>query len=201
MPISVQQFDFIAASQGIAVALRVAEEAGGVTGTRDVATQIELGTGGVSGLSGTTLSGQGGQFMPGTLVTDASQAIAAAGTATSGDILGGGGVAADVISTGGRNIQHIRAMYAGDQPADLPNAPFTATPVAEPTMVHAYYPDGRYHGLMSAADAAFLNLVVGEAPTAAAPGAAPGAALLFVTLFVFLVSHSLIFAWLSSLET
>ena len=172
MPISVQQFDFIAASQGIAVALRVAEEAGGVTGTRDVATQIELGTGGVSGLSGTTLSGQGGQFMPGTAITDLSQAIGAAGTATSGGILGGGGLAGDVFSPGGRNIQDILAMYAGDQPADLPNAPFTAPPVADPTMVHAYYPDGRYHGLMSAADAAFLNLVIGEAPTAAAAPAA-----------------------------
>ena len=50
-----------------------------------------------------------------------------------------------------------------------------ATPAATPdtTMVHAYYPDGRYHGLMSAADAAFLNLVVGDAPPGATPAATP----------------------------
>ena len=35
MPISVQQFDFIAETLGIAQALRDAEKAGGVTGTRD----------------------------------------------------------------------------------------------------------------------------------------------------------------------
>ena len=42
MPITVQQFDFIAATQGINEALRMAEQAGGVTGTRDVPTHIEL---------------------------------------------------------------------------------------------------------------------------------------------------------------
>ena len=53
----------------------------------------------------------------------------------------------------------------------------TADPAATPdtTMVHAYYPDGTYYGLMSAADAAFLSLVVGDAPTTAAPAAKPAA--------------------------
>ena len=169
MAITVQQFDFIAATQGINEALKVAEQAGGVTGTRDVATQVEV-VG--NGASGTQLSGQGGQYMPGTAVTDTSQAIGAAGSATSGDILGGGGSAADVFSPEGRNLQDIMNMYQGDTSANLLNAPVTATPVtaasaAAPDMVHAYYPDGRYHGLMSAADAAFLNLVVGDAPGAA----------------------------------
>ena len=48
-------------------------------------------------------------------------------------------------------------------------------------MVHAYYPPGspragEYYGLMSAADAAFLNLVPGEAPGAATNGAATNGA-------------------------
>ena len=42
MPITVQQFDFLAETQGIAAALRIAEESGGVTGTRDAPIHIEL---------------------------------------------------------------------------------------------------------------------------------------------------------------
>ena len=58
------------------------------------------------------------------------------------------------------------------------NAP-AAAPGSE--MVHAYYPPGspragEYHSFMSAADAAFLNLVVGEAPGAATNGAAANGA-------------------------
>ena len=69
VPITVQQFDFIAATQGINQALAAAEEAGGITGTRDVPTQIELGSGGKSGLHGTMLSGADTEYMPGTVVT------------------------------------------------------------------------------------------------------------------------------------
>ena len=54
-------------------------------------------------------------------------------------------------------------------------------PGPEAEMVHAYYPPGspragEYYGLMSAADAAFLNLVPGEAPGAATNGAATNGA-------------------------
>jgi hypothetical protein len=183
MPISVQQFDVIAAVSGIQAALDMAEQAGGVTGTRDVATQMDLGAVDPERpyISG-QLTGQGGQFMPGTVVTDTSTGIGAAGSATSGDILGGGGSAADVFTPEGRRIADIMSMYQGDTSTNPPNAPFTATPVtaapaATPDMVHAYFgPNagknaGEYVGLMTAAEAAFANYVVGNAP-----GAAPGAA-------------------------
>ena len=135
MPITVQQFDLIAAAQGINAALAVAEEAGGVTGTRDVATQIVEGT---SPSNPFSLSGADTQYMPGTVVTDASQGIGAAGTATSGDILGGGGLAADVYSPQGRNLQDIMNMYQEDTSA-IPefkvNAPVTEMPAATPAPV------------------------------------------------------------------
>ena len=111
MPITVQQFDFIAATQGINQALATAEQAGGITGTRDVPTQIELGTGGSSGLSGTKLSGGGGQYMPGTAVTDTSQGIGEAGTQASGQILGGGGLAEGATSTSGMSLQDLMSMF------------------------------------------------------------------------------------------
>jgi hypothetical protein len=123
MPITVQQFDFIAATQGINQALATAEQAGGITGTRDVPTQIELGTGGSSGLSGTKLSGGGGQYMPGTAVTDTSQGIGEAGTQASGQILGGGGLAEGATSTSGMSLQDLMSMFQGDTSEHLPNAP------------------------------------------------------------------------------
>ena len=93
MAITVQQFDFVAATQGINAAFELAEEAGGITGTRDVPTQIELGTErGPGNLHGTTLSGANTEYMPGTVVTDTSQGIGQAGTKASGKILGGGGL-------------------------------------------------------------------------------------------------------------
>ena len=135
MPITVQQFDLIAAAQGINAALAVAEEAGGVTGTREVATQIVEGT---SPSNPFSLSGADTQYMPGTVVTDASQGIGAAGTATSGDILGGGGLAANVYSPQGRNLQDIMNMYQEDTSA-IPefkvNAPVTEMPAATPAPV------------------------------------------------------------------
>ena len=134
MPISVQQFDVIAAVSGIHEAFRIAEEAGGVTGTRDVPTQMTLGAPDPSRpyITG-ELTGQGGQFMPGTVVTDTSQGIGAAGSATSGDILGGGGLAADVFTPQGRNLQDLMNMYQGDTSTNPPNAPVAPPPPAEDT--------------------------------------------------------------------
>ena len=58
-PITVQQFDFLAETQGINVALAAAEQSGGVTGTREVPTQVTIG--GTEGTPGAkaSLSGAG----------------------------------------------------------------------------------------------------------------------------------------------
>ena len=130
MPISVQQFDFIAETRGLTAALAMAEEAGGVTGTRDQATQIQLPGEGVetpTGMGagwGGGLTRSGGEYMPGTLATDTSTAIGAAGTGASGALnlmSGGGGVlSADQTLT----LQDLFARGAAtDTSGDLPNAP------------------------------------------------------------------------------
>jgi len=129
-PITVQQFDFVAETLGIAAALAAAEEAGGVTGTRDKPTQmvlpgegVETPTGMGSGWGGGLTTGGG--FMPGTLATDVSRGIGEAGTQASGmlNLMGGGGGG---VATAGQqqSLADLLALGAqGDPSANLPNAP------------------------------------------------------------------------------
>ena len=85
----------------------------------------------------------------------------------------------DVLSSLGQDMTGFTVAPEWSDPASqLPSGQGAAN---QQELVHAYNPPnhptdpGEYHGLMSAADAAWLNLVVGEAPTtAAAPAAASG---------------------------
>jgi hypothetical protein len=133
MTISVQQFDFIAETRGLTAALAAAEQAGGVTGTRDQATQIQLPGAGVetpTGMGagwGGGLTRSGGEYMPGTLATDTSTALGVGGTAASGalNLMGGGGGVASAAQQ--QTLQDLIARGAAtDTSGDLPNAPIAA---------------------------------------------------------------------------
>ena len=121
MPITVQQFDLIAEVNGSGAALAAAEQAGGVVGTRadDIGTQIEVGP--RAGGSTAQLSGQGGEFLPGTLVTDTSRTIGEAGSAYSGQVLnrpGGGGQTG--VNLDSRLLADIMSAAAAANAAPIP---------------------------------------------------------------------------------
>ena len=168
MPISVQQFDFLAETVGIHAAMARAEEAGGITGTRDVSTQIEMGPRPGSTSSKASLSGMGGQYTPGTVQTDTSQGIGEAGTAASGqtlaDIMGGtgdrGGLATDVSTSSGQSLADLMNMFQGDTSAFTSNAPVVApAPLAVPTPAEALMTRATAGEILTVADIATLDTV------------------------------------------
>ena len=118
MSITVQQFDFIAEVHGIAAALAAAEEAGGVRGTRDQATQIQTVTDPLAPNTGLRQLTPSDQFIPGTLETDTSRDIGAVGTAAS---VGGVGTVAQQGT-----LADIMAANLQADPWSTPNAPIAA---------------------------------------------------------------------------
>ena len=165
MAITVQQFDFIAETQGINRALAMAEEAGGVTGTRDQPTQMVLPGAGVETPTGMGASWgggltTGGGYMPGTLATDVSRGIGEAGTAASGglNLMGGGG--GGVVTAGQQQtLADLLALGAQeDTSAYLPNAPLGGVTPGAPKAATAA------EALMARANAGEI-LSVGEIAT------------------------------------
>ncbi len=160
MAITVQQFDFIAEVQGYPAAFAAAEEAGGVTGTRtEPGTQIEIASPGspFAGGSKSRLTSGGGQYIPGTVVTDTSQAIGAAGSDLSGQTLnrpGGGGVAT------GDQIASLAEIMLQENPyvdSTLVNAP--VAPAAAPTPAEALMARANAGEILTVADIATLDPV------------------------------------------
>ena len=170
MPITVQQFDFLAETQGFNVAMAAAEQSGGITGTREVPTQIEVAPEGSPFAGGSTarLSGPGSGYMPGTVQTDTSRAIGEAGTAFSGqtlaDLMGGtgdrGGLAEGVTTESGLSLTDLMNMFQGDTSTFTPSAPggvAAAAPAATPTAAEALMTRAEAGEILTVADIATLD--------------------------------------------
>ena len=121
MPITVQQFDFIAEVNGIGAALAAAEQAGGVVGTRSP-TPAQVVEGPRLGSPSTTrsLAGTGTQtqYMPGTVTTPSSVDI---GAACSPESAGGVGSAEQQALL--QSIMSAAAEAEEEAPWSLPSAP------------------------------------------------------------------------------